>query len=343
VVLILLGSGRHFDYIEYILPNNVVNQTEVVDFAAHILYTTALLICRLSGLAFYSRICDRHGELTWAVRGAAVFMITSYIPQLLLIIFHCRPVTGLWPYSFQSEAQALKCLPWGVVYVTNSTISMCCDIILIAIPAAIIHALNVGLKDKMKLICVLMPGLLVIAISAVRMYLVIVGQWTADESWTYDPFLAVEVSEIGSTMIALSIPALKPFVGSVFAFLDRTFVSGQEEPGLRPPHLTFGTSMRRSPDTNGDVPNRDLNHWTGMTFPKSIAIAIRTPETRSRTLDRSSQGHIEAASQRPPWVERIARVYHPQTTTTTSSLDASGINWRQDMVVTYETALPNPG
>ncbi|KAK0301790.1 hypothetical protein LTR82_018120, partial [Friedmanniomyces endolithicus] len=70
-----------------------------------------------------------------------------------------------------------------------------------------------------------MPGLLVVAISCTRMYLEIVGQWEVDESWSYDPLLAVEVSEIGSTMVALSIPALKPMFGSLFASFNRTSVS----------------------------------------------------------------------------------------------------------------------
>ena len=40
--------------------------------------------------------------------------------------------------------------------------------------------------------------------------LVIEGQWEMDMSWTYNPMLAVEVSEIGGTLIALSIPGIKP-------------------------------------------------------------------------------------------------------------------------------------
>lgn len=108
------------------------------------------------------------------------------------------------------------CLEWGTVYVTNSAISLVCDMILFAIPIAIISRLQCSTPRKIGLSFVLMPGLLVIGVSCTRMYLVIVGQWEADESWSYDPLLAIEVSEIGSTLIALSIPALKPICGSVF-------------------------------------------------------------------------------------------------------------------------------
>lgn len=246
VILIHLGSGRHFLYIRYVLDNATINKTEVLDFAAHIIYTTALVICRLSGLAFYARLVDKHEALTWAVRGAAVFIIAAYLPQLFLIIFHCIPVTGLWPYSFQAEVGNFTCLQWGTVYVTNSAISLICDFILFTIPAAIIYKLRQSASKKVKLSFILMPGLLVIAISCVRMYLVIVGQWEADESWSYDPLLAIEVSEIGSTIIALSVPALKPLFGNAFASLDRTYFSKHTAQGEHKSGDDYGSGRKGS-------------------------------------------------------------------------------------------------
>ena len=226
IELIHLGSGRHFAYIEYVLSSSTINTTEALDFAAHIIYTTTLAICRLSGLAFYSRLTDRQQKLTWSIRAAAVFIIAAYLPQVFLIIFHCLPVTALWPYSFQPEVVKFTCLEWGTVYVTNSAISVICDLILFSLPIAIITSLHISLARKLKLSTILMPGLLVIAISSARMYLVVVGQWEADESWSYDYLLAIEVSEIGSTLLALSVPALKPLFGSIMASLGRTLNPG---------------------------------------------------------------------------------------------------------------------
>ncbi|KAK5220288.1 hypothetical protein LTR47_011261, partial [Exophiala xenobiotica] len=48
VILIKLGSGRHYDYIQYVMPLSRVKVTETLDFAAHIIYTTALFACRFS-------------------------------------------------------------------------------------------------------------------------------------------------------------------------------------------------------------------------------------------------------------------------------------------------------
>jgi hypothetical protein len=247
VILIHLGSGRHFAYIQYVLDDAIVRRTEVLDFWAHLVYTASLLICRLSGLAFFARIADRQRKLTWAIRITAATMTALWLPQMALIIFHCDPVTALWPYAFEANAEKFECLQWGVVYVTNSAISLFCDLALFTIPAVIIKELKIDTRDKLKLASIMMPGLLVIGLSSVRMYLVIVGQWEVsfpvkveltmwiltwvgfdiqpDQSWSYNGLLTIEVAEIGSTLVALSVPALKPFFGKFFTFLDTTFIT----------------------------------------------------------------------------------------------------------------------
>lgn len=52
-----------------------------------------------------------------------------------------------------------------------------------------------------------------------RLWLVVVGQWASDGSWAYNPMLCVENAEIASTLIALSVPALKPVFGNLFGHL----------------------------------------------------------------------------------------------------------------------------
>jgi hypothetical protein len=46
-----------------------------------------------------------------------------------------------------------------------------------------------------------------------------------DQSWSYNSLLTIEVAEIGSTLVALSVPALKPFFSKFFTFLDTTWIT----------------------------------------------------------------------------------------------------------------------
>lgn len=210
VILINMGSGRHFEYIMYVMTLETVEETEVVDFAAHLIYTSSLLICRMSGLAFYYRLCHLHDKFLLAIKIVAALLVAGYIPQMLLIIFHCIPVTGLWPYDWQPGFENYTCLQWGLVYSTNSAVSLVCDFFLFGIPIAMLKMLALSRKRRVQLACILLPGTLVVAISITRLILVVKGQWEPDMSWYYNPLLAVEVAEIGSTLIALSIPGVKP-------------------------------------------------------------------------------------------------------------------------------------
>ncbi|KAE8143922.1 hypothetical protein BDV38DRAFT_4623 [Aspergillus pseudotamarii] len=233
LVLIDLGSGRHMDYIQYVLAMPTVRQTEVLDFVAHVLYTTALFFCRLSGLAFYHRLAARSSKLHLAIKIAAGFLFAAYLPQLFLLIFHCRPVTGLWPYPWQEEPISYNCLTWGLVYSVNSGVSLTCDVLMFIIPTILIKELHVSLKRKAQLSLVMFPGVLVIIISAVRVYFVAVGQWADDGSWAYNPMMAIENAEIAGTLTALSVPALKPVFGNIFTHLTEYTLSTRNRSNMK--------------------------------------------------------------------------------------------------------------
>lgn len=123
--LIQIGSGRYFEYIMYVMDMPTVEVSEIWDFIAHLLYTSSLVVCRLSGLAFYHRLCGQAGRFIIAIRVVAAVLTTGNIPQMCLIIFHCIPVTGLWPpYDWQPGFDDYTCLEWGVVYSVNSSVSL---------------------------------------------------------------------------------------------------------------------------------------------------------------------------------------------------------------------------
>ncbi|KAJ5793396.1 uncharacterized protein N7503_009374 [Penicillium pulvis] len=210
IILINMGSGRHIEYIQYVLSTAVVYQTEVIDFAAHILYTTALFLCRLSGFAFYHRLTARTSRLHRSIPYAVSFLFAIYLLQLFLLIFHCNPVTSLWRYAWQLGVENYKCLSWGLVYSVNSGLSLPCDVMMFAIPTLLIKQLQISSDRKVKLSFMLFPGVFVIVISAVRVWLVVKGEWATDGSWAYNPMLCVENAELAGTLIALSVPAVKP-------------------------------------------------------------------------------------------------------------------------------------
>lgn len=143
-----------------ILPNETQNLTEVLDWVGHIIYACQLYVCRLSGLAFYHRLSERHNSLLMSIYIGAGFITAAFIPQIFLLVFHCQPVTGLWPYEWQPEFPQYTCMLWGVVHATNSALSVSCDLVLFGIPIAIIYLVRATVKQKLILSAVLLPGVL---------------------------------------------------------------------------------------------------------------------------------------------------------------------------------------
>ncbi|KAJ6139925.1 hypothetical protein N7471_006411 [Penicillium samsonianum] len=303
IALINLGSGRHIEYIQYVLSLPTVRETEVLDFVAHILYTTALFLCRLSGLAFYYRLTARSTKLHLSIIIAAPLLVAAYLPQLFLLIFHCKPVTGLWPYEWQVEPKTYTCLSWGLVYSVNSGLSLACDLLMFAIPAALIKGLHVSLEKKIKLSIVMFPGVFVIVISSIRVWLVAEGQWNSDGSWAYNPMMCVENAEIAATLVALSVPALKPVFGNLFAHLTE-YTSSHTRSRSTKLHSLGHSKTIGSAAISSNRDSKRLINWSKIgkddyeMMPSEVSVS-RDIRGGSRGSDRSGEEEKNNGSQSP--------------------------------------------
>ncbi|KAK0651055.1 hypothetical protein B0T16DRAFT_453562 [Cercophora newfieldiana] len=55
--LITLGSSRHLEYLQYVMPESTLSHTAMLSHAAQLTHISSLLIARLSALAYFYRIC----------------------------------------------------------------------------------------------------------------------------------------------------------------------------------------------------------------------------------------------------------------------------------------------
>lgn len=107
----------------------------------------------------------------------------------------------------------------------------------------------------------------VIGISVARLVLVILGQWEADMSWSYNPMLGVETSEIGATLIALSVPGVKPLVDRLLRGNLSTQTLGSQyrktgEGGSHSRGTALGTLRLRPLHPGMDSQENHLGHET---------------------------------------------------------------------------------
>lgn len=203
------GEGRHIEWIilQGMINQHVVEQQEILDFSLHLVYNTALFSCRCSALAFFARLPTP----TWMILVGFAIITGFYLPQMFTLIFHCQPVTALWPYDFQVDSSKYTCMSWGLVYLINGCLSVASDLVIFIIPAWLVYVYKATVINRLKLALVLFPGILVIGVSSARLGLLSKGIYYSDQSWYYGPMVALEGAEIGGTMMAISVPALKLF------------------------------------------------------------------------------------------------------------------------------------
>jgi hypothetical protein len=167
--------------------------------------------------------------------------------------------------------------------------------VLLTIPVAIIRSLRWKLARKIKLSLILMPGFLVLGISSVRMYLVVVGQWNTDMSWSYNPLLAIESAEIGSTLIALSIPALKPLFGTLFASLDMTKETG----GAQPDGWRFG-NPRFTSDRSVELADQSVSGFASRLFRRLSPRSTSAPAPHVDSVNENLRSQQNWGPRREP-------------------------------------------
>ncbi|TKA77373.1 hypothetical protein B0A55_03226 [Friedmanniomyces simplex] len=245
-----LGEGRHIFWIvlQGMIDQTVVSKQEIMDFVLHLVYNTALFCCRLSALAFFQRLSGGQKSVRLMVYVGYGVITAMYLPQMFILIFHCHPVTALWPYDFQIESSQYTCMSWGLVYLINGCLSLASDLMLFAIPARLISAIHTDKATKAKLALILYPGVLVIAVSAGRLGILGRGIYYADQSWFYGPMLGLEGGEIGGTMMCISVPSLKVFGDRFFSSRKDTSTTSPLQ-GNKHGDMTFTETEHTKMDT----------------------------------------------------------------------------------------------
>ncbi|UNI22501.1 hypothetical protein JDV02_008387 [Purpureocillium takamizusanense] len=227
IYIISLGAGRHLDQWDMFMDDNTFERIQIFDAVAHLTYTTSLWLCRTSGLAFYYRMCNLHRELLICVKVILGMVTLGFLAQVAIIVFHCKPVTLLWVAATEEEDLKLQCVDWATTNLAISGVALLCDLLLFGLPAAMLWILKTTRRKKVQLACILLPGIIVIGISATRIPLIMWYAYDEGERGSYAllKLLCVEAAEISATLIALSVPGIKPMFDKYILRKDMSSMS----------------------------------------------------------------------------------------------------------------------
>lgn len=148
---ISLGLGTPFDT----LPQEDVETIRRLLFVSSFFFNTAIVLPKISALAFYNRIFGRtvrwfHYSL-WAL---AIANVAWLIAAYFLLGFQCRPVTALWTTS-DGEPDCVPQWEWLTGLAAPSTVI---DLIILILPMRLLWGIQASMQRKVIMTAVFAAG-----------------------------------------------------------------------------------------------------------------------------------------------------------------------------------------
>ncbi|KAG6354943.1 hypothetical protein INS49_004024 [Diaporthe citri] len=186
------GTGRHL-----ILP-----------FEA--LYGLTLMFVKLAVLRFYSRIFAPSAWVTWSVRVTAAAVIMWMASVVLETFLLCRPLAFNWDTTIPGGA----CGDRNAVFVIAGVTNMVTDFMVLLLPVPCILKLQMPTGQKFGLLLVFCMGILITAISIVRLKSLTTISFE-DPTWTLPMGLLWTVLEPELAIINANLPLMRRFFAKI--------------------------------------------------------------------------------------------------------------------------------
>ncbi|PVH92570.1 hypothetical protein DM02DRAFT_482862, partial [Periconia macrospinosa] len=164
-----------------------------------IMYTTVLWLLKACWLIYYMRLTDGVHTMRWRIRIGWLFLGTTYIAALFIVIFKCLPLSKQWQIY---PDPGKNCEPGNahLMFISVMVINTATDLYLMTIPLPIIYKLRIELKKKIMLLVLFSGGFLVIIFGILRCStLLTAGPFESSKSgpWSIrETFMAILVSNV---------------------------------------------------------------------------------------------------------------------------------------------------
>lgn len=194
------GYGKHIET----LPINVWTIFFKYLFAFQLLYEPAIILVKLSIIATQYRMF-RIIHYRRILIGCTVFVVCLFISQFLAVLFSCIPVSNYW----ETFTLGPRCIDVVGAIRINGGINAATDFILLAMPIPILWKLRTGTQQKWILTFIFTTGLVVCAVSIVRLcQLEKFNQ--ADITWSFVRPALWTAAEPSIGVVSACLPSLRP-------------------------------------------------------------------------------------------------------------------------------------
>ncbi|KAH7346287.1 hypothetical protein BKA65DRAFT_551206 [Rhexocercosporidium sp. MPI-PUGE-AT-0058] len=221
VEVIAFGLGKHTFNVapKFHLPNLYLYWSDEISYQIVITLTKCSILC------FYLKLFpdDRFRATCY---GMLVVTIVTGLGFLLVTIFQCKPIRGVFDKSVSS-----KCLDVNALTYASGAMSIAIDFAILIMPIPRLLALRVPRRQRNTVLFLFSFGLIASVISIARLPFIIQYGKTTDPLFDNIGPGIWTISEMASAIIAACLPTLKPLVAKVFPrfFSDEYNISNPQQ------------------------------------------------------------------------------------------------------------------
>jgi hypothetical protein len=124
------------------------------DFIIQVIYNPILALVKSSVLLFLLRLGGTKKPVRWAIHTLNAVNISLMIAIFFVVIFSCNPVSYFWDKSIEGGS----CIESSPFNIGTAIITICTDVLVLAIPVWILVDLKMALKVKLALLGVFLLG-----------------------------------------------------------------------------------------------------------------------------------------------------------------------------------------
>ncbi|KAF5965040.1 integral membrane protein PTH11 [Fusarium coicis] len=220
LTLLNLGAGNHMWDIPVAEYVPKFWQTSI---GATLTYAASISLAKLSVLSFYLLISpDRF--VRRAVHVLMVLVCSYTFVYVCLVVFRCQPVSAGWDLTIEG-----KCIGMDVLVIFLVICSVVIDTFVLLLPIRIVQPLQIPTRQKISLAVLFATGGVIIVVTIRRATITLPILEAPDYTWALPRQLILSFIEVNTSLVCVSVPALKPFCVRYIPFLIHPRFHSQEK------------------------------------------------------------------------------------------------------------------
>ncbi|KAE9364430.1 hypothetical protein N431DRAFT_563737 [Stipitochalara longipes BDJ] len=274
-LFVKFGTGHHSS----LQTLSDVLATLKLAFASRVVYQFVICTTKLGICTFYLRVFQdkRSKMLIYSLLG---FIIITALVIELAFIFACKPVSGAW-------AIPQTCASPFASFYANTITSVMADVALMVFVIPRVLPLQMALKQKIILLCVVSLGVLIIIAACIRLDRIVKLNESDDTSWDASDVTTWTSLEVSIGLFCTSAPTIRPLIRQIapnfLVSVSRTLSGTSKRQGTK-----YGTG-----NTNGYV-NGTATFGSRMGPGRAEAFELKSRdegEFGERTVSQSREGN----------------------------------------------------